>query len=232
METEILKNGTRVYSDGGIKLCADPLLLAHFCAPKPRERGLDLGCGCGAVSLALRDAGFSGELTAVDIDGAACALARRGSLECAVPFEVLEADLRSFKIPSPADFAACNPPFFAQGATGKGYRAGARHDVTLTLGELGRAAKRLVRFGGRLCVCIRPERLEDLLCALRENGFATKRLRFARHAPSALPWLALVEARSGAGSGLALEPDFVLHDAAGALSGDALKIFTEKATQP
>ncbi len=228
MEHEALKNGTLVFTDKNIRLCSDPLLLARFCRVKPSERVLDIGCGCGAVPLALRDGGFSGEITAVDIDADACSLAEAGSGGCCPPFAVLNVDVRTLRLSRPVDLALCNPPFFSSGEAGAGYRGGARHDLTLSLGELCACCARLVRFGGRLCVCIRPERLEDLMCALRENGFSTKRLRFARHTFDAVPWLALVEARLGGGPGLALENDFVMYDGADGLTSDAKEIFFER----
>lgn len=59
------------------------------------------------------------------------------------------------------------------------------------------AAKRSLRYGGRLCICNRPERLADVICSMRANGIEPKRLRTVQKDRSSDPWLILVEGRLG-----------------------------------
>ena len=68
------------------------------------------------------------------------------------------------------------------------------------------AAARLVRNGGRFALCHRPERLTDLLCALRVCGLEPKRLQLAAHAPDRPPSLVLVEAVRQGRPGLEVLP--------------------------
>ncbi|MCW5206261.1 methyltransferase [Desulfobulbus sp. F5] len=37
----------------GYRFSVDAVLLAHFCCPTERDRVLDIGCGCGVISLIL-----------------------------------------------------------------------------------------------------------------------------------------------------------------------------------
>ena len=68
------------------------------------------------------------------------------------------------------------------------------------------AASRLLKNGGRFCICHRPERLADLLSGLRACSLEPKRLRLLLAAPGdAVPWLVLCEAKKGAGPGLQME---------------------------
>ena len=98
------------------------------------------------------------------------------------------------------DLVTCNPPY-------KAYQAGlesqltaqkiARHEVLCNIGDICLAAKKLLRFGGRLCICNRPERLADCIAAMRSQGIEPKRLQFVAKAADAAPWLFLLEGRSG-----------------------------------
>ena len=82
----------------------------------------------------------------------------------------------------------------------------ARHETLCEIGDICAAAARLLRFGGRLCLCHRPERLTDLLCALRVCGLEPKRLQLAAHALDRPPSLVLVEAVRQGRPGLEVLP--------------------------
>ena len=129
------------------------------------------------------------------------------------------ADLRSWT-PGPDeagryDLAACNPPYFAAGPRSPDpARAAARHEGLCTLEDVCACAFRLLRDGGRLTLCHRPERLAEVLATLREHRLEPKRLAFVRSRAGAAPWLFLVEGQKNRRTGLRLEPDILV--AAGA----------------
>jgi tRNA1(Val) A37 N6-methylase TrmN6 len=54
-----------------------------------------------------------------------------------------------------------------------------------------------VKFGGRLCLCNRPERLSDVIMAMKDNNIEPKLLRFVSKTPKDAPWLFLIEGRKG-----------------------------------
>ena len=107
------------------------------------------------------------------------------------------------------DVITCNPPYFAESA---GYRsqtaATARHELLCSIEDVCAAAKRSLKYGGRLCVCNRPERLADIICAMREHGIEPKRVRFVSKNPDCAPWLTLVEGRKGGKAFLTVEKTF------------------------
>ena len=74
MTTEILTNGTKVYTAPGAQFGTDALLLARFAVPKNRFRALELCSGCGIVALEWHDQGYRGPCTAVEIMPEASAL--------------------------------------------------------------------------------------------------------------------------------------------------------------
>ena len=83
--------------------------------PPAPLRGLDLGCGTGAVALALAAARPAWHLVAVDAAPAACDLARRNAaaLGLASRVEVLEGDWYAPVAGERWDLIVSNPPYVA-----------------------------------------------------------------------------------------------------------------------
>ena len=173
------------------------------------------GGGQGRISGEVHEADivvYGGTSGAV---AAAVQAARDNGVENRVDFQVLAGDLRSIEtLLPPGGFDGCvaNPPYFPVGSGASGARANARSEVTLTLKELCRAAQWLLTYGGRFALVHRPERLADLMEALRAHQLEPKRLRLLRHRAEKPPSLLLLEAKKGAKPGLVWEPDLILRD--------------------
>lgn len=234
---EVLDHGTRVYTAPGAGFGSDALLLARFARPRPGDRALDLGSGCGIVALCWHDEGHRGPCTALELDAGASALCAAavaaGGAELAHITPVC-GDLRQFCAAGPDrgryDFAACNPPYFTGGPPSPDpRRAAARHEQTCTLADVAACAARALRFGGRFALCQRPEALARVCAALCAAGLEPKRLAFVRHRPGAAPWLFLLEARRGGRPGLVLQPDILLAGGA-ALYGPARRLAPQEET--
>ena len=118
------------------------------------------------------------------------------------------------------DVCACNPPYFTAGpqSTDAG-RATARHETDCTLEDVCACGFRLLKDGGKLSLCHRPERLAEVLAVLRAHRLEPKRLAFVKNKPDAAPWLFLVEAQKNRRTGLRIEPD-VLITAGAAMYGE------------
>lgn len=76
--------------------------------------------------------------------------------------------------PAGSTLVISNPPYFQPGHGGDG---GEARQADCSLEELCRTAARLLRNRGRFALCHRPERLADLMCALRGSGLEPKRMR-------------------------------------------------------
>ena len=116
------------------------------------------------------------------------------------------------------DLAVCNPPYYppASGAlSADEVRRTARAETDCTLEDVCRAASWLLRWGGSFCLVHKPERLTDLLCALRANGLEPKRLRFVCKTAADAPSLVLAEARRGGKPGLTIEAPLILQNSDG-----------------
>lgn len=217
------------------KFGTDSFLLADFAAPKRKETACDLGTGCGIIPLlwfrrrldAPRQA-FGVELQQKGVFQLTQTINRHRELVGRITG--IHSDLKELAGKLPAggfDVVTCNPPY-KPAQTGILSRSDpdkiARHETACTIGDVSAAAARLLRFGGRLCLCQRPERLTDVLEALRQNGLEPKRLRFVQQRQEKAPWLFLVEARKGGKPFLRVEPPLLV-EGEGGFSPELLRIY-------
>lgn len=227
--------GGPIFSDGGaFPLGMDAVVLADFAARR-LSRGMalcDLGCGSGAVALLLLEKEPTASAVGVELDGAA-ALAARQNLS-ANGWEdrgsIIAGDLRDHRgslARGAFSLAVSNPPYFPAGSGGvaAGARGAARSETDCTLADLCAAAAWGLRPGGSFCLVHRPERLTDLLCALRSAGLEPKRARLVQHGPDFAPSLVLVEGRRGGKPGLDIEKPLILKDRDGGDSAELRRIY-------
>lgn len=206
MEKEQLGPYTYRWDGDCFPLGADSLALGGFCTLKGGWRVLDLGCGAGLLLLlcARRQEGLT--LSGVEWDPHAAALARENLAENGLKGQILTCDLRAMSLDKPMDLVISNPPWYPQGS-GKEGGPGRMEDCTLP--QLCTAAAGTLKPKGRFALVHRPERLTDLLCALRGAGLEPKRLRLCRHSPDKPPYAVLIEAVKGGHPGLDILPDLI-----------------------
>lgn len=81
---------------------------------------------------------------------------------------------------------------------------------------------------GRLCICNRPERLCDIMTAMRSNGIEPKRVRFVSKNSRTAPWLILAEGRKGGNTFLQVEPQLYTQDENGEMSVELKRIYGQQ----
>ena len=178
--TEILYNKTEVSCSAVHRFGSDALLLARFCEPRRSQKAADLCSGCGIVSLEWHDRGHRGPCAAVELQPEASALLQEAVAAQGIGhITPYLADLRTFREgEGQFDVCACNPPYFTAGpqSTDAG-RATARHETDCTLEDVCACGFRLLKDGGKLSLCHRPERLAEVLAVLpaHRTGYAHHR---------------------------------------------------------
>ena len=220
-----------VYGNGQHPPGLDSFLLASLPRLKAGWKVCDLGCGTGLLGLLLLQRRRELTVTGLDIQPEAVRLGKLAAAENRMEdrlFFRLE-DLRETALPAGSfDLAVCNPPYFppSAGPLPKGEaRRTARTEETCTLEDVCRAAGRLLRWGGAFCLVHKPERLTDLLCALRGEGLEPKRLRLVSLRPERAPSLLLLEARRGGKPGLAVEEPLILENPDGSPTAELNRIY-------
>lgn len=229
---EKLAEGVGIYISREHRFGTDAFLLADFAAPRRRDLACDLGTGCGIIPLLW----FRGEgpKAAYGLEIQSQAVAQMvSSVEWSgldgrvIP---VEGDLRDLPKALPAgqfDLVSCNPPYKERGRgllSESPAEQIARHETCCSIEDVCRAASRLLRFGGRFCLCQRPERLADVLTAMRSWGLEPKRLRFVQKREDTPPWLFLAEGKKGSKPFMKVERPLVIQGEGG-FSRELLDIY-------
>ena len=227
------------YIDGSLKLVVsdshtfgtDALLLAAFSAPKRKNTVCDFGTGCGIIPFYWLREGIE-KVHAVEIQPLACDQLTR-SIEMnslGERFFLYNSDLRELKGKLEAgifDLVTMNPPYTAEGHGIISETAAdkiARHETSLELTDVFLSASRLLKFGGRMCICLRPERLTEAMMGMREAKIEPKRLRFVSQRDGKAPWLFLLEGKKGRNPGLIVEKELHIENPDGTPSDEMKKI--------
>lgn len=223
---ETLKTGGYrfVWDDALFPPGTDTFLLSGFPKCKPGLRVCDFGCGTGLLSILLLQRQPNLLVTGVELQEPALRLAQKAAEENDLTdrLRFVCGDLRapSALFPTGAfDLVVCNPPYYAPSSgklAGDASIRAARAELTCSLEQLCAAAAYALRWGGSFCLVQKPERLSDVLCALRSAALEAKRLRPVCKTAGAAPSLILVEGRRGGKPGLTIEPPLVLQQSNGA----------------
>lgn len=211
----------------------DALMLAAFAAPKKSDTACDLGSGCGIIPLLWCRDGLCKKITALEIQTSACEQISKAVLQNGLcgKLEVINGDLRRVPELLPLygyDLVTMNPPYKAPkaGLTSSAEEALiARHEIACSFADVAQAAEKLLRFGGRLCVCHRPERAADVICEMRACGIEPKRMRMVKYKAGMKPNLILAEGKKGGKSGVVIEPELILKDGGGNYTAQALEMY-------
>ena len=233
IHAEPLGEGRHIYVSRIHTFGTDAFLLADFASPRKGELAADLGTGCGIIPSLWLSQGAVGSVLGVELQPDACQLAERTIAEngCSDRFSVLCSDMRELSGKAEREkyhLVTCNPPYFTDNS---GYvspdpqRASARSELSCSIEDVCNAARYLVRYGGRFCMCHRPERLPDVMCAMRAAGIEPKRLRMVHNRPEGAPWLVLIEGRRGGKPSLGILPPFVMRNADGSDSPELAKLY-------
>lgn len=210
----------------------DAVLLASFANIKCKDKTCDLGTGCGIIPLIWLK-GETEPVTAVEVQKKACRQLEKSAKINSIEdrLNIVNADLRQLKGVLPFgefDLVTMNPPYKPVGTGLESVSEAdkiARHETMCTIEDAVSAAASLLRFGGRFCICHRPERLCDIVVAMRNGKIEVKRIRFVAEKEGRAPWLVLVEGKRGAKPYVTVEKNLVMKNADGTVSDELRGIF-------
>lgn len=212
----------------------DAFLLASFAKARHKDSVIDFCSGNGIVAI-LEEKYYSPQsITAIELqDKAFCQLEATKEKSRLSKLTCIHADIRGFKPDKEVDLITCNPPYKTAGSGIKSKSTSdkiTRHETECTADDVCAAAARSLKFGGRLCLCNRPERLSDVLCSMRAHGIEPKRLRFASKTQNDPPWLFLCEGRKGGGSFMTVERGLYMYTDSGELTDEIRALYSETAS--
>lgn len=209
----------------------DALLLASFASPLKNSLACDYGTGCGIIpfywlrddlckqiyTIEIQEKGYNQLVRSIEIN----------SVEKIMPYNC---DLREIPKEIPKgrfDVITMNPPYTKMNSgiiSDAESDKIARHGVMCTLEDVCQTASKMLKFGGKLCMCLRPERLFELTGAMQKFNIEPKRLRFVSQRDGLAPWLVLVEGKLGRKPGIVVEPELHIENPDGSISDEMIKI--------
>lgn len=241
METKLLESEHIEYLNREVGVIVSPLhtfgtdalLLADFAAPRRSDWLCDFGTGCGIIPMLWFRDGKGAHIDGVELQEAGynqlCRTVSMNHAEATVQPHHLDLKLAAEVFPKGKyDCITMNPPYTPAGKgipSQKAHEKTARHEVACTFADIFGAAKKLLRYGGKMCVCFRPERLAEAMLEMQKQGLEPKRMRLVAKNPESAPWLCLLEGRYGGKSGITVLPNLFLYEQDGSYTEEMHRIY-------
>jgi tRNA1Val (adenine37-N6)-methyltransferase len=213
----------------GYRFSVEAILLCRFARASTRDRVLELGAGCGVVSIMIAALHRPREVIALEIQPPlAEMIARNAEINRLESVHAVCADLRQKKIKgvesASFDLVVANPPYRAVAAGRENPDHGrrlARGESAALLEDFIAAARRYARMGGRVAFVFTARRSAELISAMRSKQLEPKRLRFVHPQIARPASVILIEARVGGGIEVAIEPPLILYERPGIYTSEA-----------
>ncbi len=231
--TEVNENINLIQKKNGLTFGTDAFLLAAFLSVQRNGTAAELGGGTGIISLLAAAREKFARIYCIEVQESFADLIGRNASLNSLDGRISSVcgDVRSIKssdIGAEVDAVFSNPPYMR---TDSGKRNEhdekyiARHEVCGGIGDFCACARRLLKHGGYFYCVWRPDRLTDLICAMRDNCLEPKELCFVHANTKSAPSMVLVKAKKGASPSLKVyEPLFLNTD-------EDAKVLTERAKQ-
>lgn len=218
---------------GGYRFSIDAILLASQAAPHPEDKVIDLGAGCGIISLILayRHPGLTVYAVEVQAELARLASINVQDNQLQDRITVLNADMKSLKpavTAGPVDLVVCNPPYRRPNSgriNPNQQRAIARHELKASLQDVIASTRRMLKMSGRFVTIYTAERTADILCQMRASSLEPKYIRAIHSDTRSEAKLVLVEGTKGGNPGLKIARPLVLYQENGDYTDEVQRMF-------
>ena len=211
----------------------DSVLLADFVKLKRNSRVIELGSGCGVISLLMYGHNPEIRIDAVELQHEIAEMSLRSismnSLENVI--SIKEGDLRNaWKLFGAGiyDTVVCNPPYYepASGAVSADKSVSAARTLEdITINEICQSAFKLLKSGGRFSVVFPAKCLFELMSEMEKNRLAPKRVRLVYPTINHIPKIALIDAVKQGGAQLDWLPPLILQNEDGTYTKEWHRIY-------
>lgn len=217
----------------GYRFSIDAVLLAYHAKPRAQQKIIDLGAGCGIISLIMASRRSDLKIFAVEVQRELADLAdanvHQNHLQDLIHVWRTDMKLLTPRMTSgPVDLIVSNPPFHKPGSgriNPDAQRAIARHELKASLADVLQTTRRMLRTAGRFVAIYTAERTTDILSQMRNEQIEPKMLRMIHSNRESNARLMLIEGIKGARPGLNVAPPLIVYDANGAYSAEVQQMF-------
>jgi tRNA1(Val) A37 N6-methylase TrmN6 len=201
-----------IQSREGYRFSVDALLLAEFVSAKSKDIVVDLGAGCGVISLILAAKKKAGFILGIELQKELVSQAKRNILLNGLDKKIamIQGDLRCPPVTQGFVHVVVSNPPYRQDKSGRinphSGKAIARHEIAARLDDILAASKKLLSTGGKLALIYPANRLTEICSKMKEQNLEPKRLQIIFPDSSSHAKLAMIEGRLQGKSGLKILP--------------------------
>ena len=206
---------TLIQQTEGLTFGTDALLLASYINGK-HKRGCEFGSGSGIISMLLVTREKLEHTVAIEVQQEYAALTERNiSLNnLGDRITAVHSDIRDYKPDLEFDIIYTNPPYMKTDSGKKNNlekKNIARHEVCGDIFDFCSSAAKILKYGGFFTAVYRPDRLIDLITAMRGARLEPKRITFVHADTDAEPSMALIEGKNGGKGGLIVTKPLIIY---------------------
>ena len=198
----------------------DSVLLSNYVEPKKGDKIIDFCSGNCPVPMILTTKTKS-KIYAVEIQKEVYKLGlesiKLNNLDKQI--ELLNMDVKDviskFETDS-FDIITCNPPYFKTNEMTKQndneIKRIARHEICITLDDIFKVSKKLLKNNGKIVMIHRPERLEEIFKSMKDNNITPKIVQFIYPKEGQNSNMVIIEGRKNARKGIKVLPPIIVHN--------------------
>ena len=200
------------------KFTTDSVLLANFAKAKRDDVVCEFCAGSGVVSLLIEAKNKCKKIYEIEIQKEVYNLAKRNIILNNLDnrIEAIHCDATEAKqyIKEEVDVLVMNPPYFSNaGFINESKTITKSRHEEVSLNGLIKSASKVLKFGGKLYMVQKVDRLVDTISSLRENKIEPKVIRFVQPKVSKPTHIFLVEGIKGGQGGIkVLNPLILLNE--------------------
>lgn len=217
--TDTVNFGIRLIEKvSGLTFGTDALLLASFLRAEKNSVAAELGGGSGIISLLSLALDKFRHIDCIEIQESYADLIARNAEENGMSdrLTVHAADIREYAVGERCgrmDAVFANPPYMPLSGAANAFpeKNIARHEVFGGIEDFCAVAARLLRYGGRFSVVYRPDRLIDLITAMRAHRIEPKEMILVCADAKTPPSTVLIEGILGGKPSLKVLPPLIVY---------------------
>lgn len=200
---------------------SDSVVLANFIKLKKSDKCVEIGTGCGVISVLLTAKTEFDKIYAFEIQDEMARLAEKNVIfnDLQDKIQVISDDVKNFRqyIENESiDVIFSNPPYMRKDVqlNKNRIKSIARHDESLPINELCKCAYSMLKFGGKFYVVYSAERSCELIHTLINYNLEPKRMFFTQNGKGKVI-LIVIEAVKGGKHGVEVLPELETNDVKG-----------------
>ncbi len=195
------------------RFTSDSILLSRFAKGKLHDDAADFCAGSGAVGFHFMCLNpHIKSMTMFELQHELADMAKRTAEADGFDVKIIEGRVQDTGAEYDGAFSLilCNPPYERGGFENVTYeKAICRKEITVTLGEIVSVAGKKLKFGGRLAIVNRADRLAELFYLMKQNGIEPKRMQLVKGSAEAKPYLVMAEGVKGGKPSLEILPELI-----------------------